>query len=70
MRNCFADSPRSDTCSLSQIKCNESKIPVCIENARICDLVDDCDDAEDESLNCGKNTFFSCQHKISHFRYN
>ena len=54
MRNCFADSPRKDSCSLLQIKCNQSKIPVCIENARICDLVQDCDDLEDENLNCGK----------------
>lgn len=54
MRNCFADSPRKDSCSTSQIKCNESRIAVCIENARICDLVDDCDDSEDELLNCGK----------------
>lgn len=55
MRNCFADSPRKDSCSTSQIKCNESKIPVCIENARICDLADDCDESEDELLNCGKS---------------
>lgn len=54
MRNCFADSPRKDSCSTSQIKCNESRIPVCIENARICDLVDDCDESEDELLNCGE----------------
>lgn len=54
MRNCFADSPRKDSCSLLQIKCNERNIPVCIENGRICDLVQDCDDLEDENLNCGK----------------
>lgn len=54
MRNCFADSPRKDSCSTSQIKCNDSRIPVCIENARICDLVDDCDESEDELLNCGE----------------
>jgi Low-density lipoprotein receptor domain class A len=53
MRNCFAESPRKDACSMSQIKCNESRIAVCIENSRVCDLVDDCDDAEDEKLNCG-----------------
>lgn len=57
MRNCFADSPRKDSCSTSQIKCNESRIPVCIENARICDLVDDCDESEDELLNCGELRF-------------
>ncbi|XP_070504088.1 tyrosine-protein kinase receptor-like [Chironomus tepperi] len=57
MRNCFADSPRKDSCSLLQIKCNQSRIPVCIENARICDLVQDCDDLEDENLNCDKIPF-------------
>lgn len=60
MRNCFADSPRKDSCSTSQIKCNESRIPVCIENARICDLVDDCDESEDELLNCGEFISFQC----------
>lgn len=59
MSNCFADSPRKDSCSTSQIKCNESRIPVCIENVRICDLVDDCDESEDELLNCGE--FISSQ---------
>ena len=54
MRNCFAESPRKDSCGTSQIKCNESRIPVCIENARICDLVEDCDESEDEILNCGE----------------
>lgn len=58
MRNCFADSPRKDSCSLLQIKCNQSKIPVCIENARICDLAQDCDDMEDENLNCGEYYIF------------
>lgn len=57
MRNCFADSPRKDSCSTSQIKCSERRIPVCIENSRVCDLVEDCDFAEDEKLNCGE---FSC----------
>jgi anaplastic lymphoma kinase len=54
MRNCFAEAPRKEACSTSQIKCNESRIAVCIDNARICDLVEDCDEAEDESLNCGE----------------
>lgn len=54
LRNCFADSPRKDACSSMQIKCNESRSEVCIESSRICDLVDDCDESEDESLNCGE----------------
>ena len=54
MQNCFADSPRKDTCSMSQVKCKESKMPVCIEIARICDISVDCDDGEDEKRNCGK----------------
>jgi len=54
MRNCFADAPRKDSCDSTQVKCTESRMSVCIENARICDLVEDCDESEDESLNCGE----------------
>lgn len=64
MRNCFAESPRKDSCSTSQIKCDERKSPVCIENARICDLVEDCDQSEDELLNCGR--FINSRFLISH----
>jgi anaplastic lymphoma kinase len=54
MQKCFADTPRKDACSLSQIKCNQSRVEVCIESTRICDLEQDCDDGDDESLNCDK----------------
>lgn len=54
MRQCFADSPRMDKCSVTQLQCKENKIPVCIEIARICDVTVDCDDMEDELLNCGE----------------
>lgn len=54
MRNCFADSPRMDKCSVTQLQCKENKVPVCIEMARICDITMDCDENEDELFNCGE----------------
>lgn len=54
LRSCFEEEAIKGKCDQSQLKCNESKVAVCIPNTRICDLVDDCDDKEDENLNCGE----------------
>uniref|UniRef100_T1GM18 MAM domain-containing protein n=1 Tax=Megaselia scalaris TaxID=36166 RepID=T1GM18_MEGSC len=54
MTDCFPQGTRNDKCSSTQLKCKSSKIPVCIPLSRICDLVVDCDDAEDELRNCDK----------------
>uniref|UniRef100_A0A182P1D0 receptor protein-tyrosine kinase n=1 Tax=Anopheles epiroticus TaxID=199890 RepID=A0A182P1D0_9DIPT len=52
MVNCFPDSISTNNCSYSQVQCTSSKVPVCIKTPRICDITVDCDDNEDETLNC------------------
>ncbi|KAL9915872.1 anaplastic lymphoma kinase isoform 1-T8 [Glossina fuscipes fuscipes] len=54
MVNCFPEGTKSDKCGTSQVKCMMNKVPVCIPLPRICDITKDCDDAEDELLNCDK----------------
>ncbi|XP_067626535.1 tyrosine-protein kinase receptor isoform X2 [Eurosta solidaginis] len=54
MVNCFPEGTRAEKCSISQIKCMMNKVPVCIPLPRICDITRDCDDGEDELLNCDK----------------
>lgn len=54
LRSCFDEKPFAGHCEANQLKCNESKVAVCIHNNRICDLVDDCDDKEDENMSCGR----------------
>ncbi|XP_017466502.1 PREDICTED: ALK tyrosine kinase receptor [Rhagoletis zephyria] len=54
MVNCFPEGTKSEKCSTSQIKCMMNKVPVCIPLPRICDITKDCDDGEDELLNCDK----------------
>lgn len=53
MRNCFPEGAKSETCQTSQVKCKTNKVGVCIEIPRICDINVDCDENEDELLNCG-----------------
>lgn len=53
MKNCFPD-PANETCNLNQIKCHSNKMAVCTSTHSICDIRVDCDENEDELLNCGK----------------
>ncbi|XP_075168825.1 anaplastic lymphoma kinase [Haematobia irritans] len=57
MVNCFPEGTKSEKCSTSQVKCMNNKRPVCIPLPRICDITRDCDNAEDELLNCEKIPF-------------
>uniref|UniRef100_A0A182YCB4 receptor protein-tyrosine kinase n=1 Tax=Anopheles stephensi TaxID=30069 RepID=A0A182YCB4_ANOST len=57
MVNCFPDSISTNNCSYSQVQCTASKVPVCIKTPKICDITVDCDDSEDETLNCDKIPF-------------
>uniref|UniRef100_A0A182WD07 receptor protein-tyrosine kinase n=1 Tax=Anopheles minimus TaxID=112268 RepID=A0A182WD07_9DIPT len=57
MVNCFPDSISTNNCSYSQVQCTASKVPVCIKTPKICDITIDCDDSEDETLNCDKIPF-------------
>lgn len=54
MRNCFPEGAKNETCDLSEVKCTTNKVAVCIDVPRICDINVDCDENEDELLNCGK----------------
>ncbi|EAA00311.5 AGAP012070-PA, partial [Anopheles gambiae str. PEST] len=57
MVNCFPDSISTNNCSYSQVQCTDNKLPVCIKTPKICDITVDCDDNEDETLNCDKIPF-------------
>ncbi|XP_038108523.1 ALK tyrosine kinase receptor [Culex quinquefasciatus] len=57
MVNCFPDAISTNNCSFSQVRCTASKVPVCIKTPKICDIEKDCDDEEDETLNCDKIPF-------------
>uniref|UniRef100_A0AAG5DV41 Tyrosine-protein kinase receptor n=1 Tax=Anopheles atroparvus TaxID=41427 RepID=A0AAG5DV41_ANOAO len=57
MVNCFPDSISTNNCSYSQVQCPVNKVPMCIKTPKICDITIDCDESEDESLNCDKIPF-------------
>ncbi|XP_058055308.1 tyrosine-protein kinase receptor [Anopheles bellator] len=57
MVNCFPDSVSTNNCSYSQVQCTANRVPVCIKTPKICDITVDCDEGEDESLNCDKIPF-------------
>lgn len=57
MRNCFPDRVIKDNCSEVQVKCSANKMDVCMNIPRICDINVDCDNSEDEQLNCDKIPF-------------
>lgn len=54
LRNCFPEGTRSGTCSSIDIRCQTNKVDVCIKRPQVCDINADCDENEDELLNCGK----------------
>ncbi|XP_062558487.1 tyrosine-protein kinase receptor isoform X1 [Armigeres subalbatus] len=55
--NCFPDALSTKNCSESQVQCTSRKLPVCIKTPKICDITVDCDEEEDETLNCDKIPF-------------
>lgn len=57
--SCFPEGAISEKCSLQQVKCHANKMAVCIRRNRICDIDIDCDQKEDETLNCDKMPFGS-----------
>lgn len=58
MRGCFKPSNQitaiNGKCHLSDVKCKANKIEVCIKARQQCDINVDCDNREDEMVNCGK----------------
>lgn len=57
LANCFREPIYNESCSKSEVKCLSKKVPVCIGPSLICDTIQDCDQGEDEVLNCGKFCF-------------
>lgn len=57
--HCFPEGAISEKCNAQQVRCTYNKLAVCIKSNRICDIDKDCDNAEDENLNCGKIIFFN-----------
>lgn len=58
LRNCFPEgSARSDTCYMTDIRCQTNKVDVCIKTPQMCDINIDCDNKEDELLNCGMSSY-------------
>lgn len=53
LQQCFPDGPRTDTCSNALVKCQKNKRDQCLKTVSVCDIDVDCDDKEDELLNCG-----------------
>lgn len=53
LKGCFPEGPRTDTCSNALVRCQKNKRDQCLKTVSICDIDVDCDDKEDEHLNCG-----------------
>lgn len=58
MRGCFELNNQitavNGKCQTSDIKCTVNKVEVCIKSRQQCDINIDCDNKEDEMVNCGK----------------
>lgn len=55
LKGCFPEASSSDACYMAQLKCQKSKRDMCLKTESVCDIDVDCDDKEDEMLNCGEN---------------
>lgn len=53
LNGCFPEGPQMDTCSNALVKCQKNKRDQCLKTVSVCDIDVDCDDKEDELLNCG-----------------
>lgn len=58
MRGCFELNNQitavNGKCHTSDVKCTSNKVEVCIKSRQQCDINIDCDNKEDEMVNCGK----------------
>lgn len=53
LKGCFPETTRTDACYMAQVKCQKNKREMCLKTVSVCDIDIDCDDKEDELLNCG-----------------
>lgn len=62
MRGCFELNNQitavNGKCQTSDVKCTVNKVEVCIKSRQQCDINIDCDNKEDEMVNCGKCGIF------------
>lgn len=54
LKGCFPEDARNNTCYREQLKCQMNKIDTCLKPVEVCDIDVDCDEKEDELLNCGE----------------
>lgn len=50
MNSYFADPPHN-ICSSTQFQCSDSS---CIDSTKVCNIIKDCENGEDEEQECGK----------------
>lgn len=59
MRGCFEPNNQitavNGKCHTSDVKCTLKDVEVCIKSRQHCDINVDCDNKEDEMVNCGKS---------------
>lgn len=59
LRNCFPEgATRGGNCYMTDIRCQTNRVDVCIRPPQICDINVDCDNKEDELLNCGMSNIY------------
>lgn len=58
MRGCFEPNNQitavNGKCQSTDVKCTVNKVEVCISQVKQCDITNDCDNKEDEMVNCGE----------------
>lgn len=71
MRGCFELNNQitavNGKCHTSDVKCTANKVEVCIKSRQQCDINIDCDNKEDEMVNCGKCLSLSLSLSLFHF---
>lgn len=77
MRGCFEPknpiTAVNGKCHTSDVKCTANKLVVCIESRQQCDINIDCDNKEDEMVNCGKCVWCMClcvRHSVTMYMCN
>lgn len=52
LKQCFPESDSVNACTSHQFRCSQTN--TCINNTRVCDIAEDCQNGDDETQNCGK----------------
>lgn len=52
LKQCFPESDSMNACTSHQFRCSQTN--TCINNTRVCDITEDCQNGDDETQNCGK----------------